>query len=70
MRKIVGEDERFAHTLDGEQPVLGVVLPVCEKHFGGDTGTKRGGEIKHVGLARNVREGKGGTIRERLNYEG
>jgi len=54
--KVVREDERLAHTLDGEQPVSGIVVPVCEKYFCGDTGTEGGDEIKNIVLSEKRQE--------------
>lgn len=54
--KVVREDERLAHTLDGKQAILGIVLSVCEKDFCGDTRTEESDEIKNIVLERSVRE--------------
>lgn len=40
MCEAVREDERLAHTLEGEESVEGIVLPVCKKDFCGDTGAE------------------------------
>lgn len=55
MGKVVGEDEGLAHTLDGEQPVFGIIFSVCEEDFSCDTGTDGSDEMKEVVLARRVR---------------
>jgi len=52
----VREDERLAHTLEGEEPGLGIVLPGCEEYFCGDTGTEGSDELKDIVLPRRVRK--------------
>lgn len=58
MCKVVGEDERLAHALDGKQPVLGIVLSACKKDLSSDTGTDGSDKMENVVLARSVRERK------------
>ena len=68
MWKALQEDERLAHALEGEDPVEGIVLPVCEKDFCGDTGTEGGDQMENIVLPRSVRRRR--QVRRRLNYEG
>ena len=51
----VREDERFAHALEGEEPIEGIVLPVCEENFCGDTGAEGSDEVENIALPRSVR---------------
>jgi len=52
----VHEDDRFAHALEGEEPIEGIVLPVCEEDFRGDAGAEGSDKVKNIALARSVRK--------------
>lgn len=69
MCKVVREDERFAHALDDEQPVSGIVLSVCEKDFSCDAGTDGSDQMKNVVLARSVRKKEKEEIRRILESQ-
>lgn len=56
MREAVGEDERLAHALEGEEPVGGIGLPACEKDLCGDTGAEGSEQMKNIALPRSVRK--------------
>ena len=58
MCEAVREDERFAHTLEGEEPVEGIVLPVGEEDFCGDAGAEGSDKVKNIALPRSVRKGE------------
>ena len=58
MREAVREDDRLAHTLEGEEPIEGIVLPACEEDFSGDAGAEGSDKVKNVTLARMVRKGE------------